>query len=110
MFLGTNNALAGVSGRDIGSDRSFKAIQAKAKKEMATETDRRYLQALNQKAQFSLGKTIATEKGNNIARAYEYQAFGTLMSGAMEAGPLIGGGSPYSTTQKKQLSALPKEF
>ena len=91
IFLGTNRALAGVSGRDIGADRSFKAIQEKAKKEMGVETDRRYLEAVQQQAMLSLGKTIAAERGKNLARAYRYQAFGSLLSGAMKAQPLMGG-------------------
>lgn len=89
IFLGTNRALAGVSGRDIGVDRSFKAIQEKAKKEMSVETDRRYLEAVQQQAMLSLGKTIAAERGRNLARAYRYQAFGSLLSGAMKAQPLM---------------------
>jgi hypothetical protein len=39
----------------------------------------------------SLGKTIAAERGKNLARAYRYQAFGSLFSGAMKAQPLMGG-------------------
>ena len=91
VFLGTNRALAGVSGRDISTDRSFRAIQEKAKKEMSVETDRRYLEAVQQQAMLSLGKTIAAERGRNLARAYRYQAFGSLLSGAMKAQPLMAG-------------------
>ena len=39
----------------------------------------------------SLAQTVATEKGRNLSRAYRYQAFGTLFSGAMKAQPLMGG-------------------
>jgi hypothetical protein len=91
VFLGTNRALAGVSGRDVGTDRSFKAIQEKARKEVGTETDRKFLQTLNEVSRLSLAQTIATEKGRNLSRAYRYQAFGTLFSGAMKAQPLMGG-------------------
>ena len=89
VFLGTNRALAGVSGRDVGTDRSFKAIQEKARKEVGTETDRKFLQTLNEVSRLSLAQTIATEKGRNLSRAYRYQAFGTLFSGAMKAQPLM---------------------
>jgi len=87
VFLGTNEALLGVTGR--GQDRSFKRIQEKAKTEAATETDRKYLQSLQQVGKLSLAQTVATEKGRNLARAYRYQAFGTLISGAMKAQPLM---------------------
>jgi len=91
VFLGTNRALGGISGRAIGVDRSFKAIQEKAKREMATETDRAFVDALQTQAYLSLGKTIAAERGRNLARAYRYQAFGSLFSGAMKAQPLMSG-------------------
>ena len=89
VFLGTNEALSGISGRDMGSDRSFNAIQEKAKKETATEVDRKFLDQLQTQAQLSLSKNIATEQGNNLAKAYEYQAFGTLFSSALQAKPLM---------------------
>lgn len=89
VFLGTNDALSGISGRDMGSDRSYKAIQERAKTEMATETDRKFLQSLNEQARLSLAQTVAMEKGRNLSRAYRYQAFGTLFSGAMKAQPLM---------------------
>ena len=40
-------------------------------------------------SQLSLSKNIATEQGNNLAKAYEYQAFGTLFSSALQAKPLM---------------------
>lgn len=93
VFLGTNEALLGVTGR--GQDRSFKRIQEKAKTEAATETDRKYLQSLQQVGKLSLAQTVATEKGRNLARAYRYQAFGTLISGAMKTQPLMAGSTGY---------------
>ena len=54
IFKSTNESLAGVSGRDIGSDRSFKAIQEKANRQMATETDRAFLQSLQEQGKLSL--------------------------------------------------------
>ncbi len=93
VFLGTNDALSGISGRDMGTDRSYKAIQERAKREMATETDRKFVQSLNEQARLSLAQTVAMEKGRNLSRAYRYQAFGTLFSGAMKAQPLMPGGA-----------------
>ena len=110
IFQATNESLVGVSGRDMGSDRSFKAIQQKAEREMATETDRKFLQTLEKVGQLSLSQSIASEKGRNLSRAYKYQAFGTLFSGAMKAQPLMAGSSPYSATTRTQLSALPRDF
>ena len=97
IFQATNESLVGVSGRDMGSDRSFKAIQEKAKRETATETDRKFLQTLEQVGQLSLSQSIATEKGRNLSRAYKYQAFGTLFSGAMKAQPFMPS-TPATTT------------
>ena len=110
IFQATNESLVGVSGRDMGSDRSFKAIQQKAERELATETDRKFLQTLEKVGQLSLSQSIASEKGRNLSRAYKYQAFGTLFSGAMKAQPLMAGSSPYSATTRTQLSALPRDF
>ena len=89
IFKSTNESLAGVSGRDIGSDRSFKAIQEKANRQMATETDRAFLQSLQEQGKLSLAQTMASERGRNLSRAYRFQAFGTLFSGAMKAQPLM---------------------
>ena len=110
IFQATNESLVGVSGRDMGSDRSFKAIQQKAERELATETDRKFLQTLEKVGQLSLSQSIASEKGRNLSRGYKYQAFGTLFSGAMKAQPLMAGSSPYSATTRTQLSALPRDF
>ena len=98
IFQATNESLVGVSGRDMGSDRSFKAIQEKAKREMATETDRKFLQTLEQVGQLSLSQSIASERGRNLSRAYKYQAFGTLFSGAMKAQPLMPSNPATTTT------------
>ena len=98
IFQATNESLVGVSGRDMGSDRSFKAIQEKAERETATETDRKFLQTLEQVGQLSLSQSIATEKGRNLSRAYKYQAFGTLFSGAMKAQPLMPKTAATTTT------------
>ena len=97
IFKSTNESLAGVSGRDIGSDRSFKAIQEKANRQMATETDRAFLQSLQEQGKLSLAQSMASERGRNLSRAYRFQAFGTLFSGAMKAQPLMPS-TPATTT------------
>ena len=88
--LGTNIAISGISGRDISQDRSLKAIQNRFKKEMSTETDRAFLQNLSEQAKLSSQQSMALEKGRNLSKAYQYQAFGTLFSGAMQTSKLMG--------------------
>lgn len=95
-FLNTNQAIAGVSGRDISQDRSLKALQEKAKREMATEVGRAKVQELATIGKLSQAQQIAGERGRNRARAFRYQAFGSLLGGAMKAQPLMGG-SPTSS-------------
>ena len=95
-FLNTNQAIAGVSGRDISQDRSLKALQDKAKREMATEVGRARVQELATIGKLSQAQQIAGERGRNRARAFRYQAFGSLLGGAMKAQPLMGG-SPTSS-------------
>ena len=95
--LNANIAIAGISGRDTGSDRSFKAIQERARKEISDDSNRAYYQYLMGQSGMEQQKQMVLEKGRNMARAYNYQAFGTLFSGAMKAKPLIGG-SPMRGT------------
>ena len=88
-FLNTNQAIAGVSGRDISQDRSLKALQEKAKREMATEVGRAKVQELATIGKLSQAQQIAGERGRNRARAFSYQPFGSLLGGAMTAQPLM---------------------
>tara|TARA_R100000458_G_C8264325_1_gene239543 strand:+ start:1220 stop:1702 length:483 start_codon:yes stop_codon:yes gene_type:complete len=94
-FLGTNEAITGIMGRD--TDKSLKALQKRAKTEMATETDRANLQFLQEKAKLSAAQSMATERGRNLSRAYKFQAFSTLFSGATQSYKLYGskGINPY---------------
>lgn len=105
-FLNTNQAIAGVSGRDISQDRSLKALQDKAKSEMATEVGRARVQELATVAKISSAQQMATERGRNRARAFRYQAFGTLISGAMKAQPLMGSAPTASVTPQSSLGPL----
>lgn len=87
-FIGTNRSLAGVLGRDIGSDRSLSRIIDKARKETSTEVARASVQLLGEQANRSLAQSMAIMKGNNLARAYRYQAFGSLLKGFSTASDL----------------------
>lgn len=90
-FIGANRALAGTMGRDLGSDRSLNAIIKKAQKETSVDVARANVQFLGQQAQRTLAQRMATEKGNNMARAYRYQAFGTVIKGAYQVDRLASG-------------------
>ena len=105
-FLNTNQAIAGVSGRDISQDRSLKALQEKAKREMATEVGRARVQELATIGKLSQAQQIAGERGRNRARAFRYQAFGTLIGGAMKAAPLMGSAPTTSVTPPSSLGPL----
>ena len=105
-FLNTNQAIAGVSGRDISQDRSLKALREKAKKDMATEVGRARLQELATLGKLSQAQQIAGERGRNRARAFRYQAFGTLIGGAMKAQPLMGSAPTASVTPQSSLGPL----
>ena len=102
-FLNTNQAIAGVSGRDISQDRSLKALQDKAKREMATEVGRARVQELATIGKLSQAQQIAGERGRNRARAMRYQAFGSLLGGAMKATPLMGSAPTPSITPQSSL-------
>ena len=83
-FIGMNQALSGTIGRDIGSDRSLKAIINRARRETSVSVDRARVQLAGEQAQRSFSQRMATMKGNNLARAYRYQAFGTIIRGAYQ--------------------------
>ena len=72
---------------------------------MATETDRAFLQSLQQQAGLSLSQTVAMERGRNLSRAYTYQAFGTLFSSAMKAQPLMSSSPTSSAFGLKRSTA-----
>ena len=81
-FIGINQALAGTMGRALGSDRSLDAIIKKAKTETSVSVDRARVQLAGEQAQRTFAQRMAVMKGNNLARAYRYQAFGTIIRGA----------------------------
>ena len=95
-FKNANAAIAGVSGRDIGSDRSYKAILAKAEKDNKTLAQRSNYQNLAEQSKYSQQAVMAVTKANNISRAYRYKAFGTLLSAGYQASTMMGGSMPSS--------------
>ena len=105
-FINTNQAIAGVSGRDISQDRSLRAIRQRAEREMATEVGRARVQELATIGKLSQAQQIASERGRNRARAFRYQAFGSLISGAMKAQPLMGSAPTASITPQSSLGPL----
>ena len=95
-FKSANAAIAGVSGRDVGSDRSYKAILAKAERDNKTLAARSNYQNLAEQSKYSQQAVMAITKANNISRAYRYKAFGSLIGGAYQASTMTGGGLPSS--------------
>tara|TARA_R100001591_G_scaffold18641_1_gene25384 strand:+ start:405 stop:911 length:507 start_codon:yes stop_codon:yes gene_type:complete len=95
-FKNANAAIAGVSGRDMGSDRSYKAILEKAKKDNQTLAQRSNYQNLAEQSKYSQQAVMAVTKANNISRAYRYKAFGTLLSAGFQASTMTGGSMPSS--------------
>jgi hypothetical protein len=75
-----NASLAGVMGRDMGSDRSLKAIADKARKEYDTEASRSRLQYLSDQNQRSMGMQIEDMRGKNAMRAARINAVSSLLS------------------------------
>ena len=78
--LGLNESLAGVMGRDSGSDRSLKAIKNKMKSEADTEESRSRLQYLSDQNQRSMGMQIEDMRGKNAMRAARIGAVSSLLS------------------------------
>lgn len=67
--IGINTSLAGVMGRDSGSDRSLAKVQEKFKNEARVEEDRARLDYLKQQNQRTLGIQLANMRGKNAMRA-----------------------------------------
>ena len=80
LGLGINDAIAGVMGRDMGSDRSLKAIKNKMKSEADTTENRARLQYLSEQSQRSMGMQIEDMRGKNAMRAARISAVSSLLS------------------------------
>jgi len=79
-LLGLNKSLAGVMGRDSGSDRSLNAIRESAKLEAVTDDSRARYQYISEQSQRSMGIQIAGMQAKNAKRAGQYKAMSSLLS------------------------------
>lgn len=91
-FKNQNAAVAGLTGRDMGSDRSYKALLKKAEEDNKTLAQRSNYQNLAEQSKYSQQAVMAVTKANNISRAYRYKAFGTILSAGYKASTMTGGG------------------
>jgi len=79
-FMAVNESIAGVMGRDIGSDRSLKAIREKAFREADTAESRARLQFVSEQSQRSMSIGIANMQARNAKRAGRYKAMSSLLT------------------------------
>jgi len=84
-FKDTNAAISGVKGRDMGSDRSLKAIMKKADKDNIQTIQRANYQALAEGSKFAQQAQMTQLKASNLSKAYRLKAFGALVSGGYQA-------------------------
>jgi len=89
-MLGINESIAGVMGRDVGSDRSLKAIRERTIREARTTEDRARLQLVSQQSQRSMGIQIAGMRGRNAMRAARFQAMGSLLKAGNQYSQISG--------------------
>jgi len=85
MFKDTNQSLAGVMGRDEGSDRSLKRLREKARENNATTVARANVQLGADLSKFSQQQQMATLKAKNLSRAYRYKMFSSFASAGYQA-------------------------
>tara|TARA_R110001599_G_scaffold4389_5_gene22806 strand:- start:2753 stop:3211 length:459 start_codon:yes stop_codon:yes gene_type:complete len=83
-LLGLNKSLAGVMGRDSGSDRSLNAIRESAKVEAVTDDSRARYQYISEQSQRSMGIQIAGMQAKNAKRAGQYKAMSSLLTAGHE--------------------------
>ena len=79
-LLGLNKSLAGVMGRDSGSDRSLNAIRESAKLEAVTDDSRARYQYISEQSQRSMGIQIAGMQAKNAKPAGQYKAMSSLLA------------------------------
>ena len=84
-FKDTNQSLAGVMGRDEGSDRSLKRLREKAKENNATTVARANVQLGADLSKFSQQQQMATLKAKNLSRAYRYKMFSSFATAGYQA-------------------------
>ena len=84
-FKDTNAAISGVLGRDMGSDRSLKAIIKKADKDNIQAIPRANYQSLAEVSKMAQQREMTKLKASNLSKAYRLKAFGSLVSGGYQA-------------------------
>ena len=84
-FKDTNAAISGVLGRDMGSDRSLKAIIKKADKDNIQAIQRANYQSLAEVSKLAQQREMTKLKASNLSKAYRLKAFGSLVSGGYQA-------------------------
>ena len=84
-FKDTNQSLAGVMGRDEGSDRSLKRLREKAKENNAVTVARANVQLGADLSKFSQQQQMATLKARNLSRAYRYKMFSSFATAGYQA-------------------------
>jgi hypothetical protein len=100
LGLGINDAIAGVMGRDMGSDRSLKAIKNKMKSEANTTENRARLQYLSEQSQRSMGMQIEDMRGKNAMRAARISAVSSLLSAGNQYSQISSGPSASPTMRQ----------
>ena len=83
-FKNTNASISGVLGRDMGSDRSLKAIRKRADKDNIEAIQRANYQSLAEVSKLAQQREMTKLKASNLSKAYRLKAFGTLVAGAYQ--------------------------
>ena len=83
-FKNTNASISGVLGRDMGSDRSLKAILKRADKNNIEAIQRANYQSLAEVSKLAQQREMTKLKASNLSKAYRLKAFGTLVAGAYQ--------------------------
>jgi hypothetical protein len=78
-------ALAGVSGRDTGSDRSFKRIQEKAKEDTSVTVQRANLQGIMDQSNLAQKQQMVLLQGQNKAKSYRMMGYQSILNTAYGA-------------------------
>ncbi len=88
-YEGSNIALAGVTGRDEGSDRSLKALIKKAEENTRIADNRARLQSMAELSKFSQEAQMAVLRANNKSKAYRLQAFATMLNAGYNTSKVV---------------------
>jgi len=88
-FKGSNMALAGISGRDTGSDRTFKRIQQKAKEDTSVAAQRLNLQGIMEQSNLAQKQQMVLLQGQNKAKSYRMMGFQSILNTAYGTSKLV---------------------